>query len=70
MNMIDETPEVTHVDGYDEEYREMGDCGVRVIHRYTKIMLMPTCTLEEDHDGPHDWDPDYVYLDDDEEDEA
>lgn len=67
MSMQDETPRIIYVEGYDEYSRQVGDCGARVVHVYSQIATMKTCELEEDHDGPHDWDPDYVYPDDDEE---
>lgn len=60
MSMQDETPRAVYVDGYDEDAREMGDCGVRVIHVYSQIMTMKTCELEAGHDGLHEWDPKYV----------
>lgn len=68
MSMQDETPRVVYVDGYDVDSREMGDCGVRVVHVYSQIMTMKTCDLEAGHEGLHEWDPDYEYPDDDEED--
>lgn len=57
------------VDGYDEEYRLSGECGVRAIigNGEGKGAMLSTCTLEEDHSGVHEWDPEYVYEEDEDE---
>ena len=70
MNMQDEIPLTVYVEGHDEDSRDMGDCGVRVVHAYSQIMTMKMCDLEAGHDGPHDWDPGYVEPDDEDEDEG
>lgn len=60
---------VRELDGYDSEARMLGDCGVCALWSINDgaVFSMSTCTLEVRHDGLHEWDPDYVDPDDDEE---
>ena len=50
---------------YDPEYREFGDCAYQAIEHRPGIAMLKTCELEMGHDGPHEWDPDYVDPEDD-----
>lgn len=52
---------------YDPECREYGDCAAQAIEQRPGVAILHVCELEEGHDGPHEWDPDYQYPDDDEE---
>lgn len=55
-------------DQYDPEYREYGDCAAQAIEQRPGLAMLHTCELELGHDGPHEWDPDYVEHYDDQED--